>query len=177
MSQVINSEIREILKENDIRYTDGLSYLLSLYYDCVSTFVPDIFKLKMLTTNIFEVTEKQGFVWNISLFEEQLTNFEWVKEYRDAFKQINPERAGDLNTCVLRFKRFFAKYPQYRVEDVKEAVNAYFRSVSSPKYLMKSQKFIFEGHINTGSSELLTWLERIGENSPDGRTSLTNTMK
>ena len=149
MSQVINSEIREILKENDIRYDDGLSYLLSLYFGCVATFIPDIFKLRMLTTNIFEFNEKQGLVWNIPLFEEQLTNFEWVVEFRDAFKQINPERAGDLNTCILRFKRFFAKYPQYRVEDIKEAVNAYFRSVSSPKYLMKSQKFIFEGHINT----------------------------
>lgn len=177
MSQVINSEIREILKENDIRYDDGLSYLLSLYFDCVATFTPDILKLRMLTTNIFEVTEKQGLVWNTPLFEEQLTNFEWVVEFRDAFKQINPERAGDLNTCILRFKRFFAKYPQYRVEDVKEAVNAYFRSVSSPRYLMKSHKFIFEGHINTGSSELLTWLERIKENTSDGRTSLTNTMK
>lgn len=177
MSQVINSEIREILKENDIRYDDGLSYLLSLYFGCVATFIPDIFKLRMLTTNIFEFNEKQGLVWNIPLFEEQLTNFEWVAEFRDAFKQINPDRAGDLNTCVLRFKRFFAKYPQYRVEDIKEAVNAYFRSVSSPKYLMKSQKFIFEGHINTGSSELLTWLERIKENTSEGRTSLTNTMK
>ena len=177
MSQIINSEIREILKESGVKYEDGLSYLLSLYFDCISTFIPDSFQLRMLTTNIFEVTEKKGVVWNTPLFEEQLTNFEWVKEYRDAFKQINPERAGDLNTCVLRFKRFFAKYPQYRVEDVKEAVNAYFRSVSSAKYLMKAHKFIFEGNINTGSSELLTWLERVGENSSEGRTSLTNTMK
>ena len=177
MSLVINSEIREILKENDITIVDGLSYLLSLYYDCPSSFTPEIFKLKMLTTNIFEISEKRGVTWNVSLFEEQLTNFEWVKEFREAFRQINPDRAGDLNTCVLRFKRFFAKYPQYRVEDIKEATNAYFKSVSSPKYLMKSHKFIFEGQINAGSSELPTWLERLEENTPEGRTSLSNTMR
>ena len=177
MSQVINSEIKEILRENDILIVDGLSYLLSLYYDCISSFTPDILKLKMLTTNIFEISEKQGVIWRVPLFEEQLTNFEWVTEFRDAFKHINPERAGDLNTCVLRFKRFFAKYPQYRVEDIKEATNAYFKSVSSPKYLMKSHKFIFEGQINAGSSELLTWLERIKENTSEGRTSLSNTMR
>lgn len=173
----INSEIKEILSENGIKYEDGLSFLLSLYYDCLPTYCPDSLKSQMLKTNIFSTDPRTGLKWNKPLFQEQVTGFEWVKEYRDAFKNINPDRAGDLATCVARFKKFFATYPKYRVEDIKDATNMYFRSLSSPQYLMKSHKFIREGGATTGSSELLTWLERLEEQRPEGRTSITNTMR
>ena len=175
---IINNEIKEILTENGIRPDDGISFLLSLYFDLKPVYIPNRLKLDILTTGIIEYDNKTDtLIWKKRLFEEQMTGFEWVKEYRDSFKQINPDRAGDLNTCVARFKKFFSKYPQYRVEDIKEAVNAYFRSVSSPKYLMKSHKFIYEGNATTGSSELLTWLERVAENNQEGRMSKSNTMK
>lgn len=177
MRNIFNSEIREILGETSIKYDDGMSFLLSLYYGINPTYMPDNLKLRMLNLGIFEISDKEGVIWKVPLFEEQVKGFEWVVEYRDAFKRLNPDRAGDLNSCITRFKRFLAKYPEYRVEDIKDAVNAYFRSVTNSKYLMKSHKFIFEGHINTGSSELLTWLERIKENSSDGRSSSSNTMQ
>lgn len=173
----INSEIKDILKENNIKYEDGLSFLISLYFDCIPTYCPDIFKMKMLQTNIFTMDRENNPTWEVSLFYEQVTGFEWVKEFRDAFKAINPDRAGVLATCISRFKRFFAKYPKYRVEDIKDATNMYFRSLSSPEYLKTSQRFIWDGPQTTGSSELLMWLERLEESRSEGRTSKTNTMK
>lgn len=173
----INSEIREILRENGIKYEDGLSFLLSLHYNCLPTYCPDKFKVMILQTNIFEIDKDGNPTWKIPLFESQVTGFEWVKEYRDAFKAINSYRAGDLRTCVSRFKKFFARYPKYRVEDIKDATNMYFRSLSSPQYLKTSHKFIYEGNLFTGNSELLTWLEKLEEERPEGRSSSTNTMK
>jgi len=174
----MNTEVIEILKKNNISVDDGLTYLLSLHYNLNPTFIPNVLKAQILASGI--VSPKDGvLIWNVSLFEENITHFEWVKEYRDAFKRINPERAGNLNTCVERFKRFFAANPQVRVEDVRDAVNMYFRSLQSPKYLMKSHNFIYMDKGTYKTSELEVWLERLAEikESEKGRSSLSNTMK
>ena len=174
----VNDEIIKTLKNNNISLDDGLTYLISLYYDLKPTFIPEVLKSQILVSGI--ISPKEGEVyWKIPLFEETISHFEWVKEYREAFKRINPERAGNLNTCISRFKKYFAENPEVRVEDVKDAVNMYFRSVRDPQYLMKSHNFIFMGQAANRTSELEVWVERVMEvrKSETGRQSLSNTMK
>lgn len=174
----INSEVIKILKSNNISLDDGLTFLISLYYDLKPTFIPTVLKAQILSCGV--ITSKEGEVfWTIPLFEETIAHFEWVKEYREAFKKINPERAGNLNTCISRFKKYFAENPEVRVEDVKDAVNMYFRSIRDPQYLMKSHNFIFMGQAANRTSELEVWVERAMEikKSEVGRGSLSNTMK
>jgi len=178
MNIYMNEEIIRILKENGISVDDGLTYLLSLHYGLKPTFIPDILKTQILISGII-IPKDTGIEWKIPLFSDMITHFEWVKEYRDAFKKINPERSGNLKTCVARFRKFFADNPEVRVEDVKDAVNLYFRSLKNPQYLMKSHNFIFMGQGTSKTSELEVWLERVYEirSSEEDRTSLSNTMK
>ena len=174
----INREIIEILRRNKIAEDDGLTFLLSLYHDLKPTYIPNILKSKILASGILSPKDGQIF-WNKPLFGEVVTHFEWVKEYRDSFKNINPERAGNLKTCVSRFQKYFAENPHIRVEDVKNAVNMYFRSVRDPQYLMKSHNFIYMGQAANRTSELEVWVERVMDikESEVGRASLSNTMK
>ena len=174
----INRAIIDKLQDNGINTDDGLTYLLSLHHDLKATFVPPILKSKILASGI--ISPKDGVInWTIPLFGETLNNYDWVKEFRDSFKDINPERAGNLNSCVARFKKFFVENPHVSIEDVKNAVNMYFRSVRDPQYLMKSHNFISLGRGATKTSELEVWVERAMEikEQQTGRASLSNTMK
>ena len=65
------------------------------------------------------------------------------------------------------------------MEEVKGAVNMYFRTVKDPQYLIKAQNFISKGKGLEKESELQVWIERYRETLGEakGRTSLTNTMK
>ncbi len=174
----INREVIEKLRNNGIEIDEGLTFLLSLYHDLKPSYIPNSIKSKVLTTNIISFTEG-SINWEIPLFGEVVTHFEWVKEYRDSFKKINPERAGNLTTCTSRFKKYFAENPHIRVEDVRDAVNMYFRSVRDPQYLMKSHNFIYMGQAANRTSELEVWVERALEvkTAEVGRGSLSNTMK
>ena len=174
----INREIIEKLKNSGISVDEGLTFLLSLYHDLKPSYIPNIIKSQVLATNIISFTE-EDITWEIPLFGDLVTHFEWVKEYRDSFKNINPDRAGNLRTCTSRFKKYFAENPHVRVEDVKDAVNMYFRSVRDPQYLMKSHNFIYMGQAANRTRELEVWVERVLETRQNekGRASLSNTMK
>ena len=174
----MNEEVIKILKDCNIPVDDGVTFLLALHYNLKPSFIPKILQYQMLTTGIYEPKDGE-IIWKVSLFGEELNHFEWVKEFREAFKRINPDRAGNLKTCVARFKKVFAENPEVRVEDVKDAVNMYFRSVRDPQYLMKSHNFIFMGQGTSKTSELEVWLERAKEvkDSQTDRNSMSNTMK
>ena len=174
----VNREIIDKLRQNGISVDEGIVFLLSLYHDLKPSYIPNSLKSQVLATNI--ISFKDGEIeWNVPLFGDLVTHFEWVKEYRDSFKNINPERAGNLRTCISRFKKYFAENPHVRVEDVKDAVNMYFRTLSSPQYLMKSHNFIYMGQAANRTSELEVWVERVLETRTNevGRASLSNTMK
>lgn len=175
---MINSRIKEILKSHNISYEDGMTYLLSIFHDCIPSYIPSLLVKKMNLTKIFEFDTKGVVTWLVPLFEEQLTKFEWVKDYRDAFKKVNPERAGTLSTCVARFKKFFAENPEVRVDEVREAVFRYINS-TSPAYIMKSHNFIFMGRGAEKTSELEVWIERVKEDREEvlNRKSNTNTLQ
>ena len=176
---VVNSRILQIFTQYGINHEDGLTYLLTLYYNLKPSYIPDLLKRKVLASKIIELDSKQGTIWNVPLFEEQLTNFEWVKDYREVFKKANPDRAGSLKTCIARFKRFFAENPDVRLDEVKGAVNMYFKSLKNPEYVITSHYFIYKGKGVDEVSELQTWIERFREaqHIASARISNSNTMQ
>lgn len=176
----MNSEIKEILKTFKIDYNEGVLVLIAVYYYLnkpLPDYIPKELYLKILSTGIFEINDKGIIVWNVPLFDEQVTNFEWVKDFREAFKKRNSERAGTLESCIKRMKEFFARHPHVRVDDVKGATQMYFRSVRDPQFLLTSQKFIYDGMGVTRNSHLEEWLEKYYESLPQDASENTITRK
>lgn len=173
----ISESIKDALKKADIPLNDGLTYLLSLHYGLKPSYIPELLVKKILAYGIITIKSNNKIVWNISLFEENIKNFEWVKDYREAFKKLNPDRAGSLPLCITRFKRFFADNPSIRVEDVKGATKLYFQSVKDTEYLMKSHNFIYKDKGINKTSEIEVWIERYKESCPKPSETDSNSRK
>lgn len=151
-----NSEIRERFALSSISVHDGLSYLLCLYYGTEPSFIPKELERRVLATKI--VTKEYSsdtLNWNIPLFEETETGFEWLGEWMDLFKKVNPERRGTKAFVITRMKKFFVNNPSIRKDDVFQATERYLKEVSKPMYCKKSHKFIYEAD---GSSMLLDFV-------------------
>lgn len=159
----INPEVVEILKEFNINRDAGLLCLLGIYHELdVDTIVPeDIIKAINVTKIVDRDYDSKTIVWNIALFEGQEVAFGWVKDWMEAFKRMNPDRVGSYRDAVPRMKAFFAKYPEYRKDDVYKARDAYIATVKESKFLMKSHKFIFDGQGAMKKSTLLEFCEKV----------------
>lgn len=162
----INPEIKEKLQEHKIRpYDNALCYLMCLYYDIKPNFIPDDLINKVLNTGILNMDYITGKItWGINFLAEDITNFEWINEYRDLFKQINSDRVGVKNQCVTRMKRFFINNPSVRKDDVIEATKNYLRQVSNPKYLKSADYFIYYDGENSLLKEYIERLPKKVEN-------------
>lgn len=140
-----NSEVRQILKEKNIPPHDGVAYLLCLYYGVSPSFIPEELERKILATNILTKNYSDDTIkWNMNLFEEQETGFEWISEWMDLFKAKNPERRGVKADVLKRMKKFFINNPAVRKDEIFQATENYLKSVSEPIYCKKSHKFIYE---------------------------------
>lgn len=141
----VNSEIREVLTKLQIPVHDGLSVLVSIYYGLQPSFVPDLLMKKISSSEIFTINyETLELEWKIPLFEETEIGFEWIGEWMDLFKQVNPARRGSKRDCLSRMKKFFVNNPSIRKQDVFEATKQYLKTVSDPKFCKLSHKFISE---------------------------------
>lgn len=179
---MINKEIAKIFKDFGVDYNEGLLVLLAIYHKINKPFpdyIPTTLILRVLSLGIVDLNTDNTTTWRVPLFEEQITHFEWVVDYRNAFKKRNPERAGTLSSCMSRMKEFFANNPHVRVEHVNGAVGMYFRSVKDPQYLITSHKFIYEGSGKTRNSPLEEWLEKYYEAHAESNylTSESKTMQ
>lgn len=177
----INPEVYEILKKYSIDKDWGITTLLSVYHGLGLSFIPTEIRRSVNLTKIFEVSQVEGkphITWNVPLYEGQVIEnnevdpFDWVKEWRERFKAINPERAGTLSECIKRMKWFFATYPQYRKEDVIKATDHYLKQVQSINYLKKSYKFIYEGAGSNKVSLLLEQCELLEELSKSDKNKM-----
>lgn len=175
----VNEEVKEILRESNISQDDALTYLISLFYGYKPSYIPEILIHKINRTGIIRSDNKGGIDWAVPLFEEQIIGFEWVKDWIQAFGDINPDRRGIFETAVARMKKFFATYPDIRKDEVLAATRMYFRNLDNPKYLMKSHKFITDGMGVNKKSELKDWVDkfRLSNQQLSERTSQTVTMK
>lgn len=155
----INSQVKNIFRTKGVPMEDGLSYLVMLYYGLNPTYIPSDLERKVLSCGIVTKDYETGLiVWKVSLFEEQEDGFEWISDWMDSFKRVNPERRGTKAYVLKRMKQFFVNNPAVRKDDVIEATNKYLSTVSNPTYCKKSHKFIYEAD---GSSMLGDYVEQI----------------
>ncbi len=159
----LNKEVFEILKEFKIDKSEGILCLLGIYYELDVEKVCSEETIKAI--NLTKIVDKDynnkgAIVWNMPLFAGTEHEFSWVKEWIEEFGKKNPERKGSWRDATTRMKVFFAKYPQYRKEDIYRARDAYFATVRDPQYLISSHKFIFDGIGGMKKSTLLAWCEK-----------------
>ena len=154
-----NSEIRSILSAQHIPIHDGLAYLMCIHYGISPSFIPEELERKVLACRIVgkDYTNEE-YKWHIPLFEETETGFEWIGEWMDMFKKVNPERRGVKADVLRRMKKFFVNNPAVRKDEVIAATQEYLDSISNGTYCKKSHKFIYE---IDGSSMLLDYVLRI----------------
>lgn len=156
-----NSEIKDKLNEIKVPLHEGLGYLTNLHYGLQPHYVPETLKQKIFTSGIVTYNHTiDDFIWNIPLFEEAETNFEWIKEWMDLFKAVNPARRGVKKDVLIRMKRFFVNNPSVRKEDVFTATKNYLKTVQNPMYCKNAHKFIYE---QDGTSMLESYVSSIQE--------------
>lgn len=157
----VNSNILQILKDNAIPVHDGIAFLLCIYYNLQPSYIPEELVTKIFSIGILNKNYSTNEItWNEDLFEEGEKEFEWVSNWMSLFGNINKERRGVKQDVIKRMKKFFANNPSIRVDDVLKATHRYLQTVSDPKFLKKSHKFIYEGD---GSSLLKEWIDRTKE--------------
>lgn len=175
-----NPEISKILSEFNIDKDAGHLVLLGIYYELnVIAVVPEAIWKAINLTKIVELnfeeeitkSNNNNIIWNVSLFkDEEPAAWEWVREWNSKYSQSNPARKGAFKDVLKRMKIFFSENPEYRIEDIVRASQAYIRSLSSPIYLKDSAAFIFEGAGKNRKSQLLKWCE-LTKNSPNNNNN------
>lgn len=163
----INPEVVEILKEFKIDKSQGLLFLLGVYYklEVDTTCSEEVIKAINLTKIVERDYSSSKIVinWNVPLFKGQETAFEWVKDWMEGFGRVNPDRKGSYRDATSRMKDFFAKYPEFRKEDVYKARDLFFSSLKANTFCMHSHKFIFDGVGAMKKSTLLAYCEKVKE--------------
>jgi|SRR6218665_641795 len=178
----INEKILEIFEEFDIPKDDGLCYLISLHFGLNPSFIPDLLKKKVNSSQIAEADEDGSLKWNAELFKSKNMNtpFDWVKtEYVKLFSERNPEKGGNIKESTNRMKAFFAKNPEVRKDDVLDATRLYL-SRTDPAYIRLPHYFIEKGAGAAKISDLESWLERLKEEKEQvamRSRNLTNTLQ
>lgn len=171
----INPQIISVLQEFNIPVADGVAYLLSIYFNCRPSYTPPLLVQRMNITNILGISATREVAWHIPLFSEEETQdkWHWVIEWNAEFKRINSKRKAPDKDVITRMKAFFADNPDVRKEEVIEATNLYFKSLSHSDYLISSHYFISKGVGRDRTSALLGWVDKYREAISD--TSSNNT--
>jgi hypothetical protein len=174
----INEEILEIFKEVKIYPADGICYLIAVFYGYKPHYIPADLKVKVNASGIYGV--KGGNLhWNVPLFKNQETGFDWVKtEYVQMFKEHNPTRGGHVREATARMKRLFAKNPDIRKDDIIGATRMYLINTDS-QYIRNPHFFIEKGTGGNKTTDILDWIDKHKENvnRGQGRVSHTNTLR
>lgn len=154
----INPALVSAVRDARLPMDDTLGMLILLHHGVKPTYIPQDFIRRVLASGIvtYDATSKT-YDWRYGLYEGGNTQYDWIKEWMDLFKVVNPDRRGTKASVVKRMKDFFANYPQYNVDNVMAATRAYLQTVTNPQYCKTSHKFIKE---QDGSSMLLEQLEK-----------------
>ena len=179
----INPQIRTVLTEFNIPVEDGIAYLLSIFFNCRPSYTPPLLVQRMNVTNILGIDSNREVIWHIPLFtnKEAIDKWKWVLEWNLEFKRINSKRAAVSRDAITRMKAFFADNPDVRKEEVIEATKMYFKTLSSPDYLISSHYFISKGVGRDRTSALLGWIEKyreaISDTSANNSEDITSMMQ
>jgi len=171
---MINQELISILNEYNIRVDEAIPYLLSLYYGYNPSYIPDDLKRKIHITKIVSIDIKTNtLVWNIPIFNNQETEFSWVKtEYIELFRPLG--KATNYRESLTRIKALFTKHPHIRKEDVINATRLYISNTDN-KYVRLPHYFIEKGIGLSKTNDILNWIDKLNSYTQD--TSSTNFNK
>lgn len=173
MNMNVNSEIVEILKEFNINKEDGLTYLIALFYDLRPSYIPLDIQSKISASRIVEAT-KTGLQWNVPLFEEQQTTFDWVeKEYVPLFAAIGKDKYK--REATARMKKLFAKNPDIRKEEVLAATELYI--FNNGNYSRFPHYFIEKGSGAEKTQDILDWIDKYRIANTQSGDSSYNTLR
>jgi len=172
----INTEIIKALRQYRINIDEAKLYLLGIYFDVDTQYINEKTRKQVNALNILErdySTNENKIRWRVPLFNEEKSDaFDWIDQWMDRFKRINPHRRGTRTSVMSRMKKFFSAHPEVRVEDVFKATEEYFKTVQDPQYLKSSHKFIYEGSGFNLHSMLEQYVILVREsNKSDGRSS------
>lgn len=182
----INPQIALVLGQFNIPVDDGISYLLSVYFELKPTVFPPLLIQKINVTNIISMDNERNLMWNVPLFENSdpaaSHKWDWVEEWREMFGRINPARKGTKSSTLIRMKTFFSQNPDVRKEEVIGATMLYFKSLQSADYLITSHYFIFKDKGTNKTSSLEEWIEKyralsIKTNNNPGTNDITSRMQ
>lgn len=178
----LNPQIKLVLQENKINVSLGTLALLGIYHKLdIETICPEeVIKAINLTKIVerdYDSTGVNAIKWNLPLYDNEEHNFAWVEDWYKPFGKKNPARRGTYQDCTKRMKEFFAQFPQYRINDVYEARDEYFKTVADPQFLKLPEKFIFEGQGTSKKSMLLQWCQYVVEKRGKTDTTDTNVFK
>lgn len=170
----INPQIAQALEQFNISKEDGVSYLLSVYFDCRPSYTPPILVQKINTTNILGISKDKEILWNIPLFtnEEDSDKWNWVIEWNAQFTHINSTRRVPDKDVIKRMKAYFADNPDVRKEEVIGATKLYIGTVTSATYLISAHYFISKGVGRDRVSTLDAWVAKYRDVFE--KTGLTN---
>lgn len=150
-----NTDVVQLLKDNDINVNDGKLILIALYFNLKPTFVPDNLKHKIFKLGLFTYDKyRKEIKWKFDIFNQ--SEIDWLEEYRDLFKNVNKERKGDKKTVNHKLKKFMIHYPTVTKEQIINATKLYLRE-QNPTYVMDSGYFIEKN----GNSKILEYLNRL----------------
>jgi hypothetical protein len=137
----------------------------------------------MNVTNILGIDSNREVIWHIPLFTDgdAVDKWKWVLEWNLEFKRINTKRVAVGRDAITRMKAFFADNPDVRKEEVIEATKMYFKTLTSPDYLISSHYFISKGVGRDRTSALLGWIEKyreaISDTSANDSVDITSKMQ
>ena len=162
------------LQEYNIDLDAGLLMLLGIHFglDTSKVIPEEVISAINLTKIVIKDYGLGTHVWTIALFElPQAGDFSWVQEWTREFGLRNREREGSWRDAITRMQRFFHKYPEYSKEDILAATKLYLR-VTTPTFIMKSHKFIFDGVGEMQKSTLLEYCEKVKKRDQEGGSSV-----
>jgi hypothetical protein len=175
----INSEILSALREYRVNSDEAQLYLLGIYFNLNTEYISEKTRKQVNALGIVEREYKDNssvphtLRWKVPLFNEEKSEaFAWIDSYRELFAKLNPERKGTKSAVMARMKKFFAEHPEVRKVDIKQATEAYLKTVNDPQYLKSAHKFISEGTGFNKVSLLEQWLENVKvSGAEDGRSN------
>jgi hypothetical protein len=171
----LNENVIKSLNSNGLG-DESILYLIALYFNLDVKCISEVIQTKV---NLLKIVERNydlasfSLKWNEPLFEGESPTesyWDWVNDWRNLFKKVNAERDGTKRYCIIRMKKFFSMFPEYRKEHVIEATKAYLSTVTNGQYCKKADKFIFEGSGVNQYSHLLEWCERMKSSNTSKQT-------
>jgi len=184
MKKPINLKLIELFQNNNLDTSDCVAYLLSLYFSCEPSYIPDSLKQKVNALSIVVYNrDTYSYTWLQPLFAEEEIRLDWViTEYLPLFKPFGKDNKFKRE-CTARMEALMYAHPDVSKELVLQATRLYIETclherrqakyVSNPHYFIQKDKGV------NMTNPILTYVDLVKENklSSKGRQSPSITMK